>query len=282
MSVTESGTWNSYSQAKRDAACIPTARTTLTPREGTVLHRIGSDDSAAYGEWERGTWNVQPWREGPDLYELWKPCREPGSRTEPHSSEALGCVEAPAELHAMGWAHGDVQPAHFIIGPERTHLIDLALARGGHVPEQYDFPFRGCLVHYEAPEIARSVLATGEAEATQEADVYALGASLLISATGRRAVEYPDDAPRPEQRRAVASGRRRPVRAPGELGGLIDTMLSPDPGDRPTIQEVRGALRQASLRADAVAVRETREAPRISPGGLWPAVHSAGFEPATF
>ncbi|WP_460037626.1 protein kinase domain-containing protein [Streptomyces cavourensis] len=220
--------------------------TSLAPaREGTVLHRIGSDDSA-YGEWERGTWNVQPWREGPDLHELWKPCREPGSRTEPHSSEALGCVEALAELHAMGWAHGDVQPAHFIIGPERTHLIDLALAGGGHVPEQYDFPFRGCLVHYEAPEIARSVLATGEAEATQEADVYALGASLLISATGQRAVEYPDDAPRPEQRRAVASGRRRPVRAPGELGRLIDTMLSPDPGDRPTVQEVREALRQAT------------------------------------
>ncbi|WP_394298590.1 hypothetical protein [Streptomyces griseus] len=30
------------------------------------------------------------------------------------------------------------------------------------------------------------------------------------------------------------------------------------------------------------AVRATREAPGISPGGLWPAVHSAGFEPATF
>lgn len=30
------------------------------------------------------------------------------------------------------------------------------------------------------------------------------------------------------------------------------------------------------------AVRATPEAPRISPGGLWPAVHSAGFEPATF
>lgn len=135
-----------------------------------------------------------------------------------------------------------MQPAHFIIGPERAHLIDLALARGGHIPTSYDFPFRGCLVHYEAPEVARSVLATGEAEATQEADVYALGASLLISATGWRAVEYPDDAPRPEQRRAVASGRRRPVRVRGELGELIDAMLSSAPEDRPTIHEVGKAL----------------------------------------
>ncbi|MBC9728462.1 protein kinase [Streptomyces sp. TRM68367] len=216
--------------------------TALAPaREGSVLYRLGFHDFA-YGEWEGGTWNFQPWREGPDLYQLLEPCRTPDSRIEPHTSVALGCVEALAELHAKGWAHGDVQPAHFIIGPERTHLIDLALAHGGRIPEGYDFPFRGCLVHYEAPEIARSVLATGEAEPTQEADIYALGASLLISATGWRAVEYPDDAPRPEQRRAVASGKRRPVKVGGELGELIDAMLSPAPEDRPTIYEVGKAL----------------------------------------
>lgn len=216
--------------------------TALAPaREGSVLYRLGFHDFA-YGEWEGGTWNFQPWREGPDLYQLWEPCRTPPCRIEPHTSVALGCVEALAELHAKGWAHGDVQPAHFIIGPERTHLIDLALAHGGRILEGYDFPFRGCLVHYEAPEIARSVLATGKAEPTQEADIYALGASLLISATGWRAVEYPDDAPRPEQRRAVASGKRRPVKVSGELGELIDAMLSPAPEDRPTIYEVGKAL----------------------------------------
>ncbi|CAM5227241.1 MULTISPECIES: protein kinase domain-containing protein [Streptomyces] len=215
--------------------------TALAPaREGAVLYRLGY--LSAFGEWERGTWNFQPWHLGPDLYRVWESCRRPDSSIAPHVSVALGCVEALAELHAMGWAHGDVQPAHFIIGPERTHLIDLALARGGPVPEQYDFPFRGCLVHYEAPEISRSVLATGEAEPTQEADVYALGASLLISATGWRAVEYPDDAPRAVQRKAVADGRRRPVKVPGELGELIDGMLSHAPEDRPTICEVRKAL----------------------------------------
>ncbi|MEU0028778.1 protein kinase [Streptomyces sp. NPDC006335] len=216
--------------------------TALAPaREGAVLHRLGSGETA-YGEWERGTWNFQPWHEGPDLYRIWEPCRRRGSSITPHYSVALGCVEALAELHVRGWAHGDVQPAHFIIGPVRTHLIDLALARGGQVPESYDFPFRGCLVHYEAPEIARSVLDTGEAEPTQEADIYALGASLLISATGWRAVEYPDDAPRAVQREAVANGRRRPVKAPGELGDLVDAMLSHAPEDRPTIYEVGKAL----------------------------------------
>jgi serine/threonine protein kinase len=216
--------------------------TALAPaREGAVLHRLG-EDNIAYGEWEQGTWNIQPWREGPDLYRLWEPCRIDGSSVEPHRSVALECAEALAELHGRGWVHGDVQPAHFIVGPERTHLIDLALARGGHVPAGYDFPFRGCLVHYEAPEISRSVLATGEAEPTQAADIYALGASLLISATGWRAVEYPDNAPRPVQRRAVADGRRRAVKIPGELGALVDAMLSFVPEDRPTVYEVGKAL----------------------------------------
>ncbi|MGC5362266.1 protein kinase [Streptomyces sp. DT24] len=216
--------------------------TALAPaREGAVLYRLGFHDFA-YGEWDGGTWNFQPWREGPDLYRRWEPCRDPESRIEPDPSVALGCVEALAELHAKGWAHGDVQPAHLIVGPDRTHLIDLALARGGRVPEGYDFPFRGCLVHYEAPEIARSVLATGEAEPTQEADIYALGASLLISATGWRAVDYPDDAPRPVQRQAVADGKRRPARVRGELGNLIEAMLSHAPEDRPTIYEVGKAL----------------------------------------
>ncbi|MBQ1098654.1 protein kinase [Streptomyces sp. b94] len=216
--------------------------TALAPaREGAVLHRLGLDE-IAYGEWEHGTWNFQPWHEGPDLHRLWEPCRGPDPVIAPHTGVALGCVEAVAELHGKGWAHGDVQPAHFIIGVERTQLIDLALAQGGHVPQGYDFPFRGCLVHYEAPEIARSVLATGQAEPTQAADVYALGASLLISATGWRAVEYPDDAPRAVQREAVVKGRRRPVRVPGELGDLVDAMLSHAPEDRPTIYEVGKAL----------------------------------------
>ncbi|MGW6262427.1 protein kinase domain-containing protein [Streptomyces sp. NPDC055085] len=215
-------------------ACAPA-------REGVVLQHLGFVD-IAYGEWEHGTWNIQPWYEGPDLYQVWRLCRRPGSSIAPHTSVALECVEALAELHSMGWVHGDVQPAHLIIGPERTCLIDLALARGGRVPKAYDFPFRGCLVHYEAPEIARSMLATGVAEGTKEADIYALGASLLFSATGRRAMEYAEDAPQAVQRAAVANGQRRPVTVPGELGDLIDAMLSQAPEDRPTIYEVGAAL----------------------------------------
>lgn len=37
-------------------------------------------------------------------------------------------------------------------------------------------------------------------------------------------------------------GNRRSVKVPGQLGELIDAMLSHAPGDRPTIYEVGKAL----------------------------------------
>ncbi|PNG97872.1 hypothetical protein SMF913_13897 [Streptomyces malaysiensis] len=125
-----------------------------------------------------------------------------------------------------------------IISPEGTALIDLALARGGDIPAAYDFGYRGCLVHYEGPEISRSVLETGTATPTMAADVYALGASLFISATGLRHVAYPDDASRKAQRQTIVDGPHRPVNVPGVLGKLIEAMLSPEPADRPTSAEV--------------------------------------------
>ncbi|MFE0377962.1 protein kinase family protein [Streptomyces inhibens] len=138
-----------------------------------------------------------------------------------------------------------MQPNHFVIGPTATFLIDVALAQGGEVPEAYDFRYRGCLVHYEAPEISRSILASGTAVPTREADVYALGASLFISATGWRHVSYPDDADRRVQRQAIVDKPHRPVNVPGALGRLIEQMMTRNPADRPTSAEVCQELRNA-------------------------------------
>ncbi|MET7766595.1 protein kinase family protein [Streptomyces sp. NPDC005336] len=205
------------------------------------LHR----DDVSYGDWEHGTWNVQPWHQGESLYDLWQPHRSDEASSSPDLGEALSCAEAVAVLHATGWAHGDIQPAHLIVSSEGTALIDLALAHGGDIPTAYDFAYRGCLVHYESPEISRSVLETGTATPTMAADVYALGATLFISATGLRHVAYPDDASRKDQRRAIVEGPHRPVDVPGVLGKLIDAMLSPEPSHRPTSAEVCAELRSA-------------------------------------
>lgn len=215
--------------------------TALAPgREAAVLDDIGAP--VASGEWERGTWCIQPWHEGPDLKQLWEVHRTDGS--VPNPVTAVECASALAGLHAEGWVHGDVQPMHFLIGPSRTHLIDLAMARGKPVPAAVDFPHRGCLVHYEAPELSRQVLEEGQASPTTASDVYGLGASLLMAARQRRAVIYPDDAPRAAQRKAIVEGNRRPVNIEGPLGELVEHMLAYAPADRPSVQEVIDALRE--------------------------------------
>ncbi|QNS08820.1 protein kinase [Streptomyces xanthii] len=210
-------------------------------REAAVLAHLATEHVAS-GDWERGTWNIQPWHEGPDLQHLWTRTRADGA--VPDIQTAFECAGALAELHEAGWAHGDIQPAHFLIGPDRTHLIDLALAHGKPVPDTVDFPFRGCLVHYEAPEISAAVLDEDQAIPTQAADIYGLGATLLMAATGKRAVIYPDNAPRPAQRAAIVAGNRRAVTMPGPMGPLVLEMLRHAPGDRPTAAQALRALAQ--------------------------------------
>ncbi|MFJ8676967.1 hypothetical protein [Streptomyces sp. NPDC093589] len=85
--------------------------------------------------------------------------------------------------------------------------------------------------------------------AGRAADIYALGASLFISATGWRHVSYPDDAPRKDQRQAIVDKPHRPINVPGVLGDIIERMMSRDPADRPTIAEVCEKLDQAGLGA---------------------------------
>lgn len=224
------------------------AWTALTPaREATILQQLIPEE-VRFGEWEKGTWSAQPWREGESLYGLWESHRRAPKQTAPRISEALSCAAALADLHGRGWTHGDVQPYHFIVGPAGTFLIDLGLAQGGEVPAVYTFQYRGCLVHYEAPEISRSVLESGTAVPTPEADVYALGASLFISATGIRHVSYPADADRKVQRQAIVDKPHWPISIPGPLGALVEQMMSRNPADRPTSTEVRKALEDVALR----------------------------------
>ncbi|WP_055556713.1 protein kinase domain-containing protein [Streptomyces kanamyceticus] len=219
--------------------------TALAPaREASVLRTLGRPH-VAYGTWDRGTFSVQPWYDGVALWPLWE-YRRKGPQAPIDYGTAAQCVEALDRLHSDGWVHGDMQPAHLIVDGGSIHLIDLAFARGGRVDSLYDFPYPGCLVHYEPPEISRAVLATGTATPSPAADVYALGASLLISATGIRAMEYPDHAEREEQRQAVVDNKRRPFDLPGPFGVMVDRMLSYEPYDRPALSEVAAEFRKAS------------------------------------
>ncbi|MFF0054507.1 protein kinase [Streptomyces microflavus] len=213
--------------------------TALAPaREAFVLNTLHRTP-VAYGQWDEGTWNCQPWQEGKNLYDLWE--RHRSILTLPRSEEIVQCCEAIDYLHKNGWVHGDIQPAHLITGDElnpHASLIDLALARGRPVFDRFDFPYRGCLVHYEAPEISEAVLSGGLITPTKASDVYAFGASLLMSVTGQRHVEYPDDADRADQRRAIVAKNHRSIKVGGAWGPLIAAMMQRDPDERPSVRDV--------------------------------------------
>ncbi|MFI1628190.1 protein kinase family protein [Streptomyces noursei] len=196
-----------------------------------------------HGEWAEGTWNAQPWHPGAGLFDRWRPGRHPVEPAEPSPADALAGAVALAAPHDAGWAHGDVQPNHLLVHDGRPVLIDLALAHGREIPPHVDFAYRGCLVHYEAPEISHGILTNSTAVPTKAADVYALAASWFISATGWRHVSYPDDAEREERRRAIVQKPHRRINVPGPLGRLIEQMMARNPADRPTRGEVCAELR---------------------------------------
>ncbi|MGW2231597.1 hypothetical protein [Streptomyces formicae] len=110
------------------------------------------------------------------------------------------------------------------------------------------------------------MLATGTATPSPAADVYALGASLLISATGIRAMEYPDHAEREEQRQAVVDNKRRPFDLPGSFGVMVDRMLSYEPYDRPALSEVVAEFR-AATKGEPKGKAPTGADPAASPPG---------------
>jgi serine/threonine protein kinase len=163
-------------------------------------------------------------------------------------------------LHRSGFLHLDLKPSNVVADGGRAKVIDLSLARPpGPAPAGIG---TWC---YLAPEQARG------GELGPAADVWGIGVVLFEAATATPAFDDPDelsdDEPSAteddagasfEERRSWASddrghgdypqlretaapvGSRRVL--PFSLGYLIDACLSPDPDDRPLLQELLAGL----------------------------------------
>ncbi|MFD6121298.1 protein kinase domain-containing protein [Streptomyces hydrogenans] len=203
------------------------------------------------GDWTGGRWLAVRWAEGRPVWEAFAPARsEGGAGTR---SWVLGVTRTwagrLARLHAVGWAHADVQPTNALVAADgRVEVIDYALACGPD--DRPCLPYRGALTHTTAPEIAEAVLLTPDdahVRATPEADVWGLGASLHWCWTGRRPVAYEDGDDRAVKLAAIASGARvplpevRPWRFP-EYEAVIAACLAPVPEERPSTAEVVALL----------------------------------------
>lgn len=221
----------------------------LVRREGAVLKEVGSLAGEIFvdaGEIDGTPFLVTRWLEGAvSSDKLAKQLLQEG--TEPDIARLIllaeRMTESVARVHAAGWVHGDVQPAHFLVDPQTTvQLVDWALARRENRSDGHSHG--GCLVHYAAPEVAASML-RGDAETgyNQSAEVYGLCATLFFLFTGSVAVDYGSEPEEMGPRRLrhrlerIASGKH--FRGPGSrwdntaVVRAIQAGLQPEPGDRP-------------------------------------------------
>jgi len=82
-----------------------------------------------------GSWLALRWVEGITPCRLFTPARRGGdspARRDSILRVALNIIDRLAQLHALGWRHADLQPAHILVSDTTVRLIDFALAQGPH------------------------------------------------------------------------------------------------------------------------------------------------------
>ncbi|MGW1989465.1 protein kinase domain-containing protein [Embleya sp. NPDC001921] len=225
----------------------------MARREGEVLVALAADHYRAHGAYGEGSWLTMRWIDGISMWDALGPAAH-GDDTDEARHLMLGfaadAANRLAELHAAGWAHGDLQPDHFVREGNRARIIDLACAQGP-VPVPF-YIHRGGLAHTTAPEIAALVIGSDEHIAvTPQADVWAFAASLIWSWTRTPPADYRS----PEGGRAgfladIAAGRLHDVAAIRpwafpEFEGAVLAACATEPGERPSAAELSHALRSA-------------------------------------
>lgn len=234
----------------------------LAHREAAVLthlHQFAPGYLIDSGDLDDGgSWLALRWLEGITPDRLFKPARngdDSPTQREGILGAAANIADRLAQLHALGWLHADLQPAHILLGASTVHLIDFALAQGPY-PLQSEVTYRGGMVHFTAPEIAGHILATPDEQSIaidEPAEVYALAAVLHLAWTGRPPTNYTHDrAAWRDKLRDIAHGRLHDLKAIRpwpwpEFENALGHALIPNPDDRvPSMTRFRDALWSAN------------------------------------
>ncbi|MDS1271369.1 protein kinase [Lipingzhangella sp. LS1_29] len=137
---------------------------------------------------------------------------------------AAGLAEGLSMMHRANVAHGDLTPNNILLSEQGPRILDCALPG--------DAKSESLAAGWRAPEQHR-----GEAPTTA-ADVFAWGAVLAFSATGR--LPFGEGEPHQITER-VLSEEPDLEGVPDRLFPLLERALAKDPADRPTVRELIGA-----------------------------------------
>ena len=174
---------------------------------------------------ENRPWLLIKWIEGQSAHRYAKQIREQSSvQAQAQLLEFVVAIFSKvADLHALGYLHGDLQPDHFRIDVNGTvHLLDFALTH--RIDENFDYP--GALVHFSAPEVCRQQV-SGRVSVNYDevAELYSLASVAFFLITGQISPDYGDADMRnvslEEKRKRIAHGRRH------RLTDFIDEPIEP-------------------------------------------------------
>ncbi|MFI1013557.1 bifunctional serine/threonine-protein kinase/ABC transporter substrate-binding protein [Streptomyces sp. NPDC020965] len=193
-----------------------------------VVRVVGADPEAAE------PWLATEFVPGPALAEAVAAHGPLPARTV----RALGgrLAEALAGTHAAGLVHRDVKPGNVLLALDGPRLIDFGIARSAGATALTATDVMIGSPGYLSPEQAR---AAGAGTVGPPSDIFSLGCVLAYATTGRR----------PFGTGTVAAIVFRTVHEEPDLDGVPPALLEPiraclakDPADRPSAQDLRGAL----------------------------------------
>ncbi|WP_031228673.1 serine/threonine-protein kinase [Streptomyces niveus] len=152
-------------------------------------------------------------------------------------------AEGLATVHRHGVTHRDLKPQNVILAPQGPQLIDFGIARGMDWTALTQTGMAPGTPGYAAPEVLL------RNEVTPAADIFALGATIASTATGRP--PYGDgDASAVSFRTVHGDIDLTGVR--DDLAALIRRCVAKDPADRPELAEViAGCAVDSALASDA-------------------------------
>ena len=154
---------------------------------------------------------------------------------------AAGCAEALESIHTTGLVHRDLKPSNVLVSPDGPRVIDFGVARAADRVQLTLTKGTVGTPAYMAPEQARD-----PRQATIASDVYSLGATMLLAATGHAPYRGDTVMDVLVQLATVAPDLSD---LPAELDGVVRACLERDPRLRPTSAALLAHL-AAALRTE--------------------------------